>query len=355
MTRVSLPLAARRMPRRRVLALAALVLVGLGWWLLGGPSHEAGPAAAGSGDVVARGRIEPLGRVLAIHGPAEGAVIQELLVDQGDKVKAGQPLAVLDGYDIRRAELAVAERNLRLAELQREQTVAGAKHADLAAQRNAVTAKSAQLVKLRLEWGRRNALYARQVVSAQSLDSLRAELEQAESEVSQANNVLKSLTETRGIDDTVAQARIEIERAGVERARVQLQHMLVRAPVGGTVLSLQARAGEAIGADGLLRMAALDPVIAVAEVDEAVAGKVVLGMDAVIEGQVLAQPVRARVTKLAQEVFRQKRPSSDILIGRDARIVEVELTPLEPLPEVLGAEVLVRLSPAMPSRAGAGG
>lgn len=346
MTRISLPSAARRRPSRAVLAVAALVVIGLGWWLAGSGGHQTAPAAVDNGEVVARGRIEPLGRVLAIHGPAEGAVIQELQVDQGDKVKAGQVLALLDGYDIRRAELVVAERNLRLAELQREQVVAGAKGADRAAQRNQVAAKNAQLVKLRAEWDRRNALYARQVVSAQSLDTLRAELEQAESEVAQANNVLKSLTETRGIDDVVAHARIEVERASVERARAQLQHLVVRAPVAGTVLSLQARAGEAVGADGLLRMAALDSVIAVAEVDEAVAGKVSLGMEAVIEGQVMAKPVRARVTKLAQEVFRQKRPSSDILIGRDARIVEVELTPLEPLPQVLGAEVLVRLSPA---------
>ena len=67
-----------------------------------------------------------------------------------------------------------------------------------------------------------------------------------------------------------------------------------------------------------------------------------LGMAASIEGPLLAEPVPAAVSRVAYEVYRQRRPSSDILLGRDARVVEVEVAPLKPLPPVIGAEVTVR-------------
>jgi HlyD family secretion protein len=129
-----------------------------------------------------------------------------------------------------------------------------------------------------------------------------------------------------------------------------MERAQIVAPGPGTVLSIQARAGEAIQADGVLRMADLSHLIAVAEIDEAKAGLVTEGMTAQIEGNLLPQPIQATVTRVAREVFRQKRPSSDVLIGRDARIVEIELTPQTPLPQVVGGEVMVHLLPAQTAK-----
>ena len=303
-------------------------------------------AAPVRGDVVARGRIEPLGRVLAISGPADSGLISKLLVDQGSVVAAGQVLAVLDGFDVSRADLAVAQSNLKLAELQRVQVQAGAKHSDIAAQTDVVTAKLAELVRLQKEWERDSSLYRNNFVTSQSLDALRAELDSAKSEVEQAENVLKSLTEVRGVDDGVAAAQVEVAQSNVARAQAAMDRLQIRAPTPGTVLSIQARTGEMIAADGLLRMADLSHVIVVAEVDESEIGQVSLGMVAQIDGDVLAQPINASVTRVAHEVFRQKRPASDVLIGRDAKIVEVELTPQTPLPAIMGGEVMVQFRTA---------
>ncbi len=333
---------------RPLLAGLAVIGVGVAGWLVLRPSADQPPppSSAVAPAITARGRIEPVSRVRAIHGPAEGAVVQELRVDQGDRVKAGQILAILDGYDIRQGDLAVAERSFALAQLQREQTNAGAKRSDIAAQRNVLAAKEARRDMLEREWQRRRALFADGHVSQQSLDSVAADRKTAENEVAQANNGLKALTETRGVDDRVAQARALVEQAGVDRARAQLDHLVIRAPLDGVILSVQARAGELIGQDGLLRMAALDQLEVVAEVEESQAAALRHGMAATIEARLLDQPVTGRVTRLSYEVFREKRPASDVLTGRDARIVEVDITPDQPLPPVLGAEVLVRLMPA---------
>ena len=53
------------------------------------------------------GRIEPEGGVLRLAGPSGiGAVIMELKVKQGDWVEAGQLIAILDTYAVRKADQA---------------------------------------------------------------------------------------------------------------------------------------------------------------------------------------------------------------------------------------------------------
>lgn len=332
-----------RQRRRVVLGGGAVAVIALGIAVWGRDGAPPPPLPTAGHSIVARGRIEPVERVRAVHGPSEGGVVQQLLVEQGEQVKAGQVLAILDGHDIRQAEVLMAERALALTVLQREQTIAGAKRSDIAAQRNVLAAKEARRDMLEREWLRRKTLFADGHVSQQALDTLAADRKTAENEVAQASNVLKAQTETRGIDDRVALARIEVEGAAAERAKAQAEHLVVRAPVDGVVLSLQSRAGELIGQDGLLRMASLAQLEVVAEVEENLAGRLQVGMAATIQARFLDQPLTGRVRRVSHEVFREKRPASDVLTGRDARIVEVDIAPDSPLPAVLGAEVVVRL------------
>jgi HlyD family secretion protein len=330
-------------------ALAAILVIAVAAFLV----HQVfmtHPVATAStpASITGRGRIEPLGRVRAVNGPSDGAiaVIHELLVDQGSEVKAGQVLAVLDGFDVRRAEFDVAQASIKLTELQQLQVEGGAKQAEIEAQGDVIAAKQAQFDKVQKQFDRQNRLHVAGVVSTESLDVLTAERDQARSEVAQAGNALKGLSEVRDVDDRVAAAQIEVAKAKLMQVQTEMDRLQIRAPESGTVLSIQARAGEAIPADGLLRMADISHLIVVAEIDESRMAKVKLGMKARIDGNITPQPIDATVTRLGYEVYREKRPESDVLIGRDARIVEVELTPQTPLPAVIGGEVMVHLLPA---------
>ncbi|MFA5912138.1 MAG: efflux RND transporter periplasmic adaptor subunit [Burkholderiales bacterium] len=334
--------------RRALIAIIATAVAAAGGaFYMSRPAANTAPAAstAGPQDIVARGRIEPLGRVIAVNAPADTpvTVLQKLLVDQGSKVKAGQELALADDYDVRKSDLAVQKHNLTLAESQLAQVMAGAKGAEIAAQSNVIAARKAQLFQAQSQWDRSSKLFNSGFYSKDALDALRANLDQAKSGVAQAEDVLKSLTEVRRADENVALAQVAVAKAAVARAEAALERTVIRAPISGTVLSIQAREGEAISPDGILRMADLTHLIVVAEIDESQAGRIAQGASAKIDGSMLPKPVQASVSRIAHEVFRQKRPTSDILIGRDARIVEVELTPQTPLPTVVGGEVTVRL------------
>jgi len=310
------------------------------------------PAQTGeqANEIIARGHIEPAGRVIAVNGPPESgstvALVERLLVDQGNKVEAGQVLAILNGFDLSRADLKVTMEKLELAKLQRAQVQAGrGRPAEIAAQQNVVAGRRAQLTRNQKDLDRTMELVKNRNASEQSLDTQQAAVDQAKSDVEQGENTLKALTEVRPVDDAVAQGQVMVAEANVARAQAAMNRLQIRAPVSGTVLSIQTRAGEAIQSDGILHMGDLEHLIVVAEVDEGQIGRVTEGAIATIEGEMLAQPVQGSVTRIAYEVFRQKRPSSDILTGRDAKIVEVEVTPHGPLPPVVGGEVVVHLMP----------
>lgn len=305
--------------------------------------REPRPAA----EIVARGRIEPRDGVIAVSGPPESlstvAIVDKLMVAQGAKVSAGQVLAVLNGYELSRADHDVMLANLRVARLQRAQLLAGVgKVAEIAAQANVLEARRAQLVRHEKEWGRVSMLVERNAMSIQSLDIQRAALAQITQEVEQAQNALKALSEVRPVDAALSEGLVAVAEANVVKAQASMERLQIRARAPGTVLSIQTRNGEVVGGDGILRLGDLDHLVVMAEVDEAQIGRVRPGMTAQIGGKLLPEPLSARVTRVANEINRQKRPSSDILVGRDARIVEVELTPERPLPAVVGGEVVVQ-------------
>lgn len=90
-------------------------------------------AGIGTSTITALGRIEPREGVIRVSGPSRVAVvIGELRVAKGDKIKAGETIAVLDSYtseqavvDRLRAELGNAKRELaRKKKLHREGAIA---------------------------------------------------------------------------------------------------------------------------------------------------------------------------------------------------------------------------------------
>ena len=94
----------------------ALLLAHVGCGSLDGPSGGAvvnvAPAAAPT-TITALGRLEPKDGILRVAGPSRpSVVIARLLVEKGDRVEAGQPIAVLDTQTESQARVARAKAEL---------------------------------------------------------------------------------------------------------------------------------------------------------------------------------------------------------------------------------------------------
>lgn len=106
------------MGHRRSWILATLAAAGIaaGCQSSGGPIASA-DAPPGPNLVTALGRIEPKDGILKIAGPSRpSVVIAKLLVEEGDRVEAGQPIAELDTVSTDEAAVAKARAALRNAE-----------------------------------------------------------------------------------------------------------------------------------------------------------------------------------------------------------------------------------------------
>lgn len=88
------------------------------------------------GAVAATGYLEPEDEVIAISAAAfqEGARVEQLLVKRGDKVKAGQVVAILDSRDRLEASFKQAQIQIKVAQAHLLQVKAGAKEGDITAQ-----------------------------------------------------------------------------------------------------------------------------------------------------------------------------------------------------------------------------
>ncbi len=100
------------------------------------PSQISQISAVPINAVSATGYLEPQGEVIKISGPTstEATRVQQLLVKQGDKVKSGQVLAILDSRDRQQAALIQAQTQVKVAEARLSQVKAGAKKGDINAQ-----------------------------------------------------------------------------------------------------------------------------------------------------------------------------------------------------------------------------
>jgi HlyD family secretion protein len=115
--------------------------------------------------VTALGRLEPQGEVINLSAPStsQETRLETLLVKVGDRVAAGQPIALLSGRDRWQAALNQAQGDLQVAEARLAQVKAGTKSADITAQsaqinqrqvqwQEEVNAKQAEIKRLQAQW-----------------------------------------------------------------------------------------------------------------------------------------------------------------------------------------------------------
>lgn len=128
-------------------------------------------------------------------------IIEELLVDRGDRVKFGEPLIVLE-TDIRKGELRIAEQQLRLAQA---------------------------------EFERSRSLHEQQIVSAQEALKLEIERDLAASEVELARAQLERCTVRAPFDGIVIERRAVVGLRVVEDDSIELLRIAANDPLRAKV------------------------------------------------------------------------------------------------------------------------
>jgi multidrug efflux pump subunit AcrA (membrane-fusion protein) len=196
--------------------------------------------------------------LIPVLSQASGLQVQEILVDEGDFVQAGQVLAYLDEAvlqaQLAQAKASVAQAQARLAELQagsRSEEIARAKEAVRRAQGEVMQAQSdLALAQKRVQ--RNQNLEAEGAIARDRLDEIitqernsRARLQQAQASLGEAQEKLRELqTGTRPEAIAQAQAQLAAAKAQYQLVTAQLNDARVVAPVSGKIAQRYARVGD---------------------------------------------------------------------------------------------------------------
>lgn len=208
------------------------------------------PAVTAPKKITALGRIEPRSEIVSISAPMllNSDRVAKLLVDEGDSVKTGQVLAILESRDRLEDNLRQAEEQVKVAESKLEQVRAGAKEGeieanaanvrkleaqwfgdrdtqqatirrleaqlegDIAAQKATIAKLTAEYRNAGAEFDRNKQLYEEGAISASSFDAKRLSLETTLQQVNEAKVTLERIDRT---------GRQQIKEAKTTLARIE--------------------------------------------------------------------------------------------------------------------------------------
>ncbi len=305
---------------------AALAILVLSAACSGGkPSETPTPTRpAAEGAIGALGRIEAGEGVMRIATRSLGgqaSIVSRLNVKTGDTVTSGQVLAVLDSQPQLDAAADQAVARIEVSRRRLAQAKAGAKPSDVAAQQMEVERLETELENAQKEYQRYSTLGNN--VTAVELDRMKTRVGTTTRLLSGARQRLTSLSEIRSVDVDVAQAELDEAIRNAARARAENEASVIRSPMDGRVLTVHAWPGEAVGTDGLVELAPIEPMYAIAEVAESDIARVKTGQRATISGAGLKSPLQGTVARVGTKVLQnQVMPVSPANFS-DARVVEV--------------------------------
>ncbi|MGL5944412.1 MAG: efflux RND transporter periplasmic adaptor subunit [Waterburya sp.] len=322
-----------------------------------------------SQQVVALGKLVPRGEVIKLSvANAEDSRVNQILVEEGDRVQKNQVIALLQGLENQQRNLEAAQKDVELAQAKLEQIRAGdTKQADLAAQRAniarlesqlrneivekqaAIASAKAQLKQAKLTYQRNQTLAQQGAVTKQAFDQAQEGLDMAQAalnekqaqlsntqqtlkqEITQEQENLARLQEIRPVDVRVAE--IELERAiiAVEQSKADLEDTKVKVPISGQILRINTRVGEKVNTEeGIVELGRTDEMYAIAEVYETDIGKVRIGQPAIISSEYggFTGKLAGKVEHLGLQVGTKELSATseeDPTQDENSRIVEVKI------------------------------
>ena len=261
--------------------------------------------------VSALGRIEPLGGISQVSVPSSlsNDRVREILVKEGQEVRKGQPLAVLESIDTLESSVRKSEAEIRVAE------------SKLAAQDSVIARYKADLGQASAEARRAEQLFAAGATSANRVEKLQADESSAKAQLAEAIATKATLVED------LRSSRASLDKDKTERAKAT-----VLAPFSGTVFKVHARPGDKVGEDGLLEMGDSSRMGVIAEVYQSDRPMIALGQKASLSADGFkGRKVEGQVVEIAREVSRQTVFSGQAGENLDRRVLEVKigLTPQE--------------------------
>lgn len=232
------------------------------------------------------GRVEPVSEDIKIGSELSGK-LRSVLVDEGDHIRKGQVLAVLENDDYR-AEVLAAQADVSAKEATLRKVVNGARRQERSEALSSVREAEAVMNNALSEKERREKLFAAGVISREEMERATREYNVAKAQYQEAVERHSLVDDhAREEDVTLAQADLQLARAQLADAQAKYEKTLIKSPIDGTVLRKHHRNGESVSNSSTVP----DPILTVGDkavlrvrmdVDESNVNKVRVGQKAYV-------------------------------------------------------------------------
>jgi HlyD family secretion protein len=292
------------------------------------------------------GLVEPRSEEIRLSAQIGGR-LDRVVVDEGDRVTAGQVLAVIDNHDFRaRVASAEAELGLRQAELRR--IINGARIQERQEAAAVLSEAEAVLQNARIEQQRHQNLVGEGAISRAEADQAERAERVAQARVEAARQRLDLINaDAREEDQARAESHVSLARARLEEARALYEKTFIRAPIDGVILRRHRKAGESVStqfdspivtlADDLVRRVRVD-------VDEVDVASIAVGQSAYVTADAFGdRRFTGRVVRVGELLGRKNVRTDEPTERVDTKVLEtlVELDDGRELPIGLRVQAFV--------------
>ncbi|WP_427158604.1 ABC exporter membrane fusion protein [Aliinostoc sp. HNIBRCY26] len=313
--------------------------------------------------VTALGRLEPQGDIIHLSATSSNQRLAKLLVKEGEQVSVDQIIAVMDNVNQYQASVENARAKVNVARSRLAQVQAGEKSGQIEAQRKKVAETQSQLVegvkvqqsviarqelelrKAKDNYQRYKDLLDKGAVSVSETETrrLQVEIEQQKLQEAKANlseqvstgkervkaaeATLDSLNNVKPTDILVAKAELNESLSQLEKAKVDLESLYVKAPVAGQILNINTRVGEVVGSKGIVDIGQTQQMYVIAEVYESDIHYVKIGQEATIVSEYggFTGEIKGEVDQIGLQIEQPGIINDDPTAKADVRIVKVKI------------------------------
>jgi HlyD family secretion protein len=290
----------------------------------------------------APGEVEPGSGEIKIGSSVVGR-IAEVLIKTKDRVFAGELLVRLEDDDLR-ARVKVAEAQAALQKRVRNHDVASAWAADRRKVEDAVADAEKAVVDAQSAVDRSSAAARKNSAPESALAAARMVLSRAQDYLNQQQAELRKLDAQSNVPlPTQPEGQLNIARAELAYANAVLEKMIIRAPIAGKVLQVNAKAGELASPSSVLPLVLIGDVSTLrvrAELAELNIGAVKLGQLVLLRAAAFREREFAgKVSSIAPSVEPRRIGEDGQRPPSDSKFVQVFVDLIDPGPLAVGMNV----------------
>ncbi|WP_063160478.1 secretion protein HlyD, partial [Enterobacter hormaechei] len=220
-----------------ILVVVVLLAAGIGGWLWYQSQQDRGLTLYGNVDIRTVNMSFRVGGRLA-----------SLNVDEGDAIKAGQTLGMLDKAPFENA-LMQAKAGVSVAQAQYDLMLAGYRDEEISQAAAAVKQAKAAYDYAQNFYNRQQGLWKSRTISANDLENARSSRDQAQATLKSAQDKLSQYrTGNRAQDIAQAKASLEQAQAQLAQAELDLHDTTLVAPSDGTLMTRAVEPGSMLSA-----------------------------------------------------------------------------------------------------------